>query len=139
MAEAPKTEEYVSARFRTLQGQEQQLTFARGAALGFFVVRTETIRANRERESEKQIIAGEMQKELCLAFSKYYPFVEVSLVVDEKTVFLDMIDRPLLHAAEGKTILAIFKRQTDMRHLDKCFRGQPSYEEDLRESSAGGE
>ena len=35
MAEAPKTE-YVSARFRTLQGQERTLTFPRTATLGLF-------------------------------------------------------------------------------------------------------
>ena len=79
-----------------------------------------------------------MQKELCLAFLKFYPFVEVSLVVDEKT-FVDAMDRPLLHAAEGKAILAIFTRQTDMSHIDKCFRGQRSFEEDMRDSSAGSE
>ena len=51
MAETPKTE-YVSARFRTLQGQERALTFPRGAALGvfLFVVHTETIRTKRKRE-----------------------------------------------------------------------------------------
>ena len=84
-------------------------------------------------------MSGEMQKEFCLAFFKFYPFIEVSLVVNENTAFVDMMDRPLLHAAEGKAILAIFTRQTDMSHIDKCFRGQPSFEEDMRESSAGSE
>ena len=75
-----------------------------------------------------------------MAFLKFYPFVEVSLVVDEKTTFVDMMDRPLLHAAESKAILAIFTRQTDMSHIDKCFRGQSSFEEDMmRDSSAGSE
>ena len=61
------------------------------------------------------------------------------MVLDEKT-FVDMMDRPLLQAAEGKAILAIFTRQTDMSHIDKCFRGQPSFEEDMmRDSSAGSE
>ena len=67
----------------------------------------------------------------------YYPFVEVGLVVDEKLAFVDMIDKPLLYASEGKAIEAIFARQTDMSHIDKCFRGQPSLEEDIRDSSAG--
>ena len=90
------------------------------------------------RETGKQI-SGEMQKELCLAFSKYYPFVEVSLVVDEKTTFTAMMDQPLLYVPEGKAIEATFARQTDMSHIDKCFRGQPSFEEDMRDSSAGSE
>ena len=114
MAGTPKTE-YVSARFRTLQGQERTLTFPRGAAL------------------------SEMQKELCLAFSKYYPFVEVGLIVNETTLFLEIVDRPLLHVAEGKAIEVIFTRQSDMTHIDKCFRGQPTFEEDMRESPAGSE
>jgi hypothetical protein len=67
----------------------------------------------------------------------YYPFVEVGLVVDEKLAFVDMIDKPLLYASEDKAIEAIFARQTDMSHIDKCFRGQPSLEEDIRDSSAG--
>ena len=105
----------------------------------FFVVNIEMTRPQRDRETGKQI-SGEMQKELCLAFLKFYPFVEVSLVVDEKTTFVDMMDRPLLHAAEGKAILVIFTRQTDMSHIDKCFRGQSSFEEDMmRDSSAGSE
>ena len=61
------------------------------------------------------------------------------MVVDEKTAFVDMIDKPLLCASEEKAIEAIFIRQTDMSHIDKCFRGQPSFEEDMRESSAGSE
>jgi hypothetical protein len=67
----------------------------------------------------------------------YYPFVEVGLVVDEKLAFVDMIDKPLLYASEDKAIEAIFARQTDMSHIDKCFRGQPSLEEDIRDNSAG--
>ena len=84
-------------------------------------------------------MSGEMQKELCLAFFKFYPFIEVNLVVNDEKTYVDMMDRPLLHAAEGKAILAIFTRQTDMSHIDKCFSGQPSFEEDMRESSAGSE
>ena len=67
----------------------------------------------------------------------YYPFVEVGLVVDEKMAFVDMTDKPLLYASEGKAIEAIFARQTDMSHIDKCFRGRPSFEDDMRDSSAG--
>ena len=54
MAETPKTE-YVSARFRTLQGTERTLAFPRGAALGVFsVVHTKTLRTERERERERE-------------------------------------------------------------------------------------
>jgi hypothetical protein len=63
----------------------------------------------------------------------------VGLVVDEKLAFVEMNDQPLLHASEEKAIEAIFTRQTDMSHIDKCFRGQPRFEEDMRDSSAGGE
>ena len=80
-----------------------------------------------------------MQKELCSVFKKHYPFVEVGLIVNETTVFLDMIDRPLLYVAEGKAIEVLFTRQTNMAHIDKCFRGQPTFEEDMRESQAGSE
>ena len=147
---APKTE-YVSAQYVTLQGQQQTLSFPRGAELGGVVsythTHTKTVRRQGEivrgrergeRESGKQRLTGGMQKELCLAFSKYYPFVEVGLIVDE-ALFLDFVDRPLLHAAGGKTIEVIFTRQTDMRHIDKCFRGGPTFEEDMRESPAASE
>ena len=74
---------------------------------------------------------GEMQKELCVAFSKFYPFVAVALIVDG-TPFVDSADRPLLHAAEGNAVKVIFTRQTDMRHIDLCYRGpKPSFEEDM--------
>ena len=108
MAEAPKTE-YVSALFRTLSGQGRTLIFPRDATL------------------------SQMQKELCWAFSKYYPCVEAGLILNDKTLFQDMIDCPLLHVTEGMAIEAIFTQQTDISHLDKCFRGQPSFEEDMRE------
>ena len=108
MAEVQKTE-YVSARFRTLSGQERTLIFPRDATL------------------------SQMQKELCWAFSKYYPCVEVGLILNDKTLFQDMIDRPLLHIAEGTAIEVIFTQQTDMRHIDRCFRGRPSFEEDMQE------
>ena len=56
-----------------------------------------------------------MQKELCSAFSKFYPMVEVGLILDEK-VYTDFFDRPLLHAdSEGKSVEVIFAMQTDMR------------------------
>ena len=80
-----------------------------------------------------------MQKELCLAFKKHNPFVEGGLIVNETTLFLDVVDRPLLNVAKGRAIEVIFSRQTDMRHIDKCFRGQPTFEEDMRESPAGSE
>ena len=44
--------DYVTAQYVTLQGQQQTLSFARGASL------------------------GDMQKDLCSAFGKYYPFIE---------------------------------------------------------------
>ena len=103
-----------------------------------FFVHTETTRTKRDRETVKQI-SGEMQKELCLAFLKFYPFVEVSLVVDEKTAFMATMDQPLLYVSEGKAIEATFARQTDMSRIDKCFSGQPSFDEDMRDSSAGSE
>ena len=65
----------------------------------------------------------------------YYPFVEVGLVVDEKMAFVDMIDKPFLYASEGKPIEVIFTRQTDMSHIDKCFRVLLTFEEDMRDSS----
>ena len=49
-------------------------------------------------------------------------------------VHTDFFDRPLLHAAaEGNTADVIFTRQTDMRHIDKCFRGRPTFEQDMAE------
>ena len=88
----------------------------------------------RERESGKQTLTGEMQKELCRAYKKHYPFVEAGLIVNETTLFLDTVDTPLLYvSAEGRAIEVIFTRQTDMRRIDECFRGQPSFEEDMRD------
>ena len=78
---------------------------------------------------------------ICRAYDKraelittavYYPFVEATLIVNESTLFVDMVDRPLLHVAEGKAVRVIFARQTDMAHIDKCFRGQSTFEEDMR-------
>ena len=60
--------------------------------------------------------------------------VEVNLIVDGKP-FVDSADQPLLHA-EGKPVEVICRPQTDMRHIDKCFRGQPSFEHDMREAPA---
>ena len=112
MAETPKTE-YVSATYVTLQGQQAILSFARGATL------------------------SDMQKELCVAFRKYYPTTQVGLVVDG-TVFVELIDKPLLTVPEGKgSIEVIFTLATDMRHIDLCFRGprRPTFEDDMREGS----
>ena len=78
-----------------------------------------------------------MQMDLCAAFRRFYPFVECGLIVDESTVYLDFIDRPLLQISDGSTIEVIFTRATDMRHLDKCFRGpKTSFEDDMREGPA---
>ena len=79
-----------------------------------------------------------MQQKLCSSFSKFYPMVEAGLILDDK-VYTDYFDKPLLHvASEGKTADVIFTRQTDMRHIDKCFKGcRPTFEEDMRESPGG--
>ena len=52
MAGGPRQSDYVTAQYVTLPGQQQTLSFARGASL------------------------GDMQKDLCSAFGKYYPFIE---------------------------------------------------------------
>ena len=110
-ASALKTQ--VSARYISLQGQHHVLSFPRGVAL------------------------SDMQKALCSAFSKPYPKTEAGLVVNETLVFDESSDRPLIHAAEGKDIQIIFTTQTDMKHVDACFRGpRPSFEEDMRETPA---
>ena len=75
--------------------------------------------------------------DLCAAFRRFFPFVECGLIVDEATVYLDFIDRPLLQISDGKAIEVIFTRTTDLRHVDRCFRGpKPSFEEDMCEGSA---
>ena len=75
--------------------------------------------------------------DLCAAFRRFYPFVECCLIVDESTVYLDFIDRPLLQVSDCQAIEVIFTRATDMRHLDKCFRGpKASFEEGMRERPA---
>ena len=114
-AQALKTE--VSARYISLQGEHQTLSFPRGVAL------------------------SDMQRALCSAFSKPYPKTEAGLVVNETLVFDESSSRPLIHAAEGKDIQIIFATQTDMKHVDACFRGpRPSFEEDMmRETPAASE
>ena len=78
-----------------------------------------------------------MQMDLCGAFRRFYPFVECGLIVNETTVYLDFIDRPLLQILDGQTIEVIFTRATDMRHVDRCFRcPKASFEEDMREGPA---
>ena len=52
MAGGPRQSDYVTAQYVTLPGQQQTLKFPRGASL------------------------GDMQKDLCSAFGKYYPFIE---------------------------------------------------------------
>ena len=75
--------------------------------------------------------------DLCAAFRSFYQFVKCGLIVNESTVYLDFIDRPLLQVTDGQTIVVIFTRATDMRHLDKCFRGpKASFEEGMRERPA---
>ena len=64
---------------------------------------------------------------------------EVGLIIGE-TLFVDLIDRPLLNVPENKTIEVIFTRATNMKGIDLCFRGpKPSFEEDMRESPAASE
>ena len=86
-----------------------------------------------------------MQRELCVAFSKcpaiaqqsptsyapivaepmnpivvtagHYPMVEVGLIVNDKT-FVEIVETPLLHVAEGAAIRVYFQLQTDTRF---CF------------------
>ena len=114
MAGAPKQSDHVAAQYVTLHGQQATLSFARSASL------------------------GDMQRDLCAAFAKYWPTVEVGLIIDETTLCVDMIDKPLLNMSEGKTnmIGVIFTRATDLRGLDQCFRGRrSSFEEDMREGS----
>ena len=114
--EAPALKTEVSARYISLQGQHHVLSFPRGVAL------------------------SDMQKSLCSAFSKPYPKTEAGLVVNETMVFDESSSRPLIHAAEGKDIQIIFATQTDMRHVDACFRRpKPSFEEDMRETPAASE
>ena len=92
----------------------------------------------RERDTlQKQRQPGDMQMDLCAAFRRYYPFVACGLIVDEATVCVDFIDRPLLQIADGQTIEVTFARATDMRHLDKCFRGpRTSFEDDMCDGPA---
>ena len=75
-----------------------------------------------------------MQQKLCSSFSKFYPMVEAGLILDEKA-HTDYFDMPLLNAAaEGNTADVIFTPQSDMRHIDKCFKGRrPTFEEDMAE------
>ena len=76
-----------------------------------------------------------MQQDLCRVFRKHYPFVEVGLVIDEFS-FVDFVDLPLLHVADGKDVKVIFTRQTDMRHIDSVFRGpKPTFEEDMAQEA----
>jgi hypothetical protein len=67
--------------------------------------------------------------------------VEAGLIVNDTTLFVDFVDQPLLDVEEGQAIEVIWSRQTDMRHIDLCFRRGPktSFEEDMRESPAGSE
>ena len=75
--------------------------------------------------------------DLCAAFRRFYPFVACGLIVCEATEYVDFIDQPLLQISEGQTIEVIFTRATDMRHLDKCFRGpRTSFEEDMCDGPA---
>ena len=74
-------------------------------------------------------------------FLKHMNFTlrEVGLIIGE-TLFVDLIDRPLLNVPENKTIEVIFTRATNMKGIDLCFRGpKPSFEEDMRESPAASE
>ena len=100
MAEVQKTEEYLSVRFRTLQGQERTLTFPRSVSLGAFFCCKHRYNKHQERKTErdgKQIMTGEMQKELCMAFSKHPAAVVVSWVRYERgSVFVVL--RNLLRA-----------------------------------------
>ena len=66
-----------------------------------------------------------------VATARYYPMVEVGLVLDE-TTYTDFFDKPLLNVAvEGKAIKVTFARQTDMRHIDRCFKERATFEEDM--------
>ena len=74
-----------------------------------------------------------LQEKICSSFSQFHLMVEVGLILDDDKVYTDFFDRPLLHVAEGTAAVVIFTRQTDMRHIDKCFRGRPTFEQDMAE------
>ena len=68
---APENE-YVSARCTTLQGNEQMLSFPRGAALGAFFLNNHIKKAKeqeKQTDSARKRATGEMQEQLCAAFS----------------------------------------------------------------------
>ena len=82
---------------------------------------------------DRDIRLGDMQRQLCSAFSKHFPFSQVGVVIGER-VFVDFLERPLLHVADKEKVDVVWTRTTDMTHIDVCFRGpRPSFEEDMRE------
>ena len=76
---------------------------------------------------------GDMQRQLCSAFSKHFPFSQVGVVVGER-VFADFLGRALLQVADNEKVEVVWTRTADMTHIDVCFRGpRTSFEEDMRE------
>jgi len=107
MAGGPKQSEPVTVRITSLAGQQQTLVFERGMRL------------------------GQMQKQLCAAFSRRFPMTQAGLVVGGRA-FSEFSDRPLLEAGSDG-IEVVFSLTTDMTFIDQCFRGRPSFQEDMEE------
>ena len=115
MAGGPKQSEPVTVRITSLAGQQQTLVFERGMRL------------------------GQMQKQLCAAFSRRFPMTQAGLVVGGRA-FSEFSDRPLLEVGEsngGNGIEVVFSLTTDMTFIDQCFRGRPSFKEDMEEDGPG--
>ena len=101
----------MTVRITSLAGQQQTLVLERGMRL------------------------GEMQKQLCAAFLRRFPMTQAGLVVGDRA-FSEFSDRPLLEVGDGEGIEVVFSLTTDMTFVDQCFRGRPTFQQDMQEKES---
>ena len=102
----------VTVKLVSIDGAQQALTFPRSATL------------------------GDLQKQLCCAFSKPFPIRQAGLVLGGRA-YHDSRDKPLAAAEEGQSVTILFSVTTNMFYIDQCWPRLPkatTFEEDMRET-----
>ena len=84
----------------------------------------------------KSATLGDLQKQLCCAFSKPFPIRQAGLIVGG-IAYNDVLDNPLVAAEEGQSVSVLFSVTTNMFFIDRCWPRMTkakTFEEDMRET-----
>ena len=84
----------------------------------------------------KSATLGDLQKQLCCAFSKPFPVLQAGLIVGG-IAYTGFLDKPLAAAEEGQSVSVLFSVTTNMFFIDRCWPRMTkatTFEEDMRET-----